>query len=336
MTHGLLPNLKSGSIWFKGNHYNQLNGFDRRLHFDGLNVANPGTLRHRNGEVLPWSMDRQPMGTLQLLYTTTTHDFIWEGIMTQGNYSKAAKYAVYCQEVYQNFSTIRFGGLTQKPILIDRKATDTQCAILPENTEITIVFRGSESSFDWDTNFASQQERAEFDQKIIQGEIVDAADREKVYPYPDGGSSGAMMHRGFVRAYFSVRDEIHDYIKGRTISTVITTGHSLGGALATLCAIDIQYNFSEQIKTIESYTFGSPKVGNDKFRDSFNRRVPKSYRFVHGMDIVAELPRWWQGGYHHVDKELRIGRRLSLNFLSDRFKDHAIARYIEVLKSTAR
>jgi hypothetical protein len=52
------------------------------------------------------------------------------------------------------------------------------------------------------------------------------------------------------------------------------------------------------------------------------------------MDMVAELPRPWQGGYHHVDKEFRIGRRFSLNFVSDRFKDHAIARYIEVLKAT--
>jgi predicted lipase len=252
------------------------------------------------------------------------------------DYTKAAKYAVYCQEVYQKFSEIRFSGLTQKPILIDQKKTDTQCAILPDGTGITIVFRGSESSFDWDTNFATRQERAEFDRKIIQGEIVDQEDREKVYPYPDGSRSGALMHRGFITAYFSVRDEIHNYIKGRPISTAIATGHSLGGALATLCAIDIQYNFSDQVKTIEAYTFGSPKVGNDGFRDSFNRRVPNSYRFVHGMDMVAELPRPWQGGYHHVNQEFRIGRRWSLNIVSDRFKDHAIARYIEVLRSMAR
>jgi triacylglycerol lipase len=251
------------------------------------------------------------------------------------DYAKAAKYAVYCQEVYQNFSTIQFGGLTQKPVLIDEKKTDTQCAILPDRAEITIVFRGSESSFDWDTNFATRQERAEFDRKIIQGEIVDAEDREKIYPYEGESSSGAMMHRGFITAYFSVRDSIHDYmLRNPSVSKVVTTGHSLGGALATLCTIDIQYNFSSRVKTIEAYTFGSPKVGNTGFRDSFNRRVPNSYRFVHGMDMVAELPRPWQGGYHHVDKEFRIGRRFSLNFVSDRFKDHAIARYIEVLRTT--
>ncbi|HEY9734998.1 MAG TPA: lipase family protein [Trichocoleus sp.] len=252
------------------------------------------------------------------------------------DYSRAAKYAVYCQEVYQNFSAIKFGGLAQQPVLIDRKNTDTQCAILPDGNTIAIVFRGSESSFDWDTNFATQQERAEFDQKIIQGAIVDGEDREKIYPYEGESSSNAKMHRGFVAAYFSVRDEIHDYIKNQPVSTAVVTGHSLGGALATLCAVDIQYNFSDKLQTIEAYTFGSPKVGNDGFTESFNRRVPNSYRFVHGMDIVAELPRWWQGGYQHVNSELRIGQRFSLNFVSARVKDHAIARYIEVLRSTAR
>lgn len=253
------------------------------------------------------------------------------------DYSKAARCAVYCKDVYKKFSdNLQFSGLTQKPVLINRQQTDTQCAILPDGAGITIVFRGSESSFDWDTNFATRQERAEFDQKIIRGEIVDVEDKEKVYPYQDGSSSNALMHQGFVKAYFSVRNEIHDYVKSRPISTVIATGHSLGGALATLCAVDVQYNFSNKVKTIEAYTFGSPKVGNDGFRDSFNRRILNSYRFVHGMDIVAELPRWWQGGYHHIDKEVRIGRRFSLNILSDRFKDHAIDRYIEVLRSMSR
>jgi triacylglycerol lipase len=251
------------------------------------------------------------------------------------DYSKAARCAVYCQEVYQNFSTIRFGGLNEQPFLIDQKKTDTQGAILPDGAGITIVFRGSESSFDWDTNFATRQERAEFEQQIIQEAIIDTEDKEKIYPYEGASSSGALMHRGFVTAYFSVRDEIHNYIRSRDLSSATVTGHSLGGALATLCAVDIQYNFSKKVPLIELYTFGAPKAGNDGFRNSFNERVPNSYRFVNGMDLVAELPRWWQG-YRHVDKEFRIGQRFSLNFLSARFQDHAIARYIEVLKSMAR
>ncbi|NEP01714.1 MAG: lipase family protein [Symploca sp. SIO2E9] len=244
------------------------------------------------------------------------------------DYSKALKYAVFCQEVYQNFSTIKFGGLVEEPVLIDEKGTDTQCAILPDGEEITIVFRGSDSSFDWGTNFDTRAKRTEFDQQIIRQEIV--AKQDKLYPYKQQSTSGSLMHSGFVRAYFSVRDEIRKYISNHELSKITVTGHSLGGALATLCAVDIQYNFSYKA-SIEIYTFGAPRVGNNGFRKAFNRRVPNSYRFVNGMDIVPELPRWWQG-YRHVDTEFRIGSRFSLKFLSAKFKDHAIDKYINLLK----
>lgn len=248
------------------------------------------------------------------------------------NYANAVKYAVLCQKVYENFSSLKFDGITVKPILISEPKTDTQCAILAEGTTAIVVFRGSESSEDWETDFNTKLDRAQFDQNVVQGLIVKT--QEKTYPYAGSSRSGALMHQGFVTAYFAVRDPIHDYIKTNSITNVVVTGHSLGGALATLCAVDIQYNFSNTV-TIEAYTYGAPNVGNDGFRDSYNQRVPNSYRIVHGMDLVPELPRWWQG-YRAVDKEIRIGQRFSLNFVSQRFKDHAIDRYIAVLSQLAK
>ncbi len=41
------------------------------------------------------------------------------------------------------------------------------------------------------------------------------------------------------------------------------TGHSLGAAIATHCAIDLFTNFG--IKDFTLYTFGSPRVGDDAF-----------------------------------------------------------------------
>lgn len=252
------------------------------------------------------------------------------------NYSKAQKNAVYCQEVYQDFSSIKLSGISEKPVLISNTKTDTQCAILTEGSDITIVFRGSESSYDWNTNLNTKQEQKEFNEKIIKDGIVAGPAQDQIYPYPGESSSGAMMHQGFVTAYFSVKDDIHAFFKNHTIANVTVTGHSLGGALATLCAVDLQYNFGTQISRLEVYTYGSPKVGNDGFQKSYNRRVVNSYRFVHGMDIVPEVPRWWQGNYRHVDQEFRIGKRLSWHFLSDRFKNHAIAQYIDALKALAK
>lgn len=249
------------------------------------------------------------------------------------DYARALRYAIFCKKVYEQFSpNFKFDGITEAPVLISESKTDTQCAILTEGTAATIVFRGSESSADWETDFNTPLERAQFDQNVIR-ELI-AAPQEKTYPYAGPSSSGALMHRGFVAAYFAVREQIHDYIKNHPVSSVVVTGHSLGGALAKLCAVDIQYNFSKQV-SIEAFTYGAPKVGNDGFRDSYNERVPNSYRVVHGMDIVPEIPRWWQG-YRAVDKEFRIGQRFSINFVSQRFKDHAIDRYIEVLRQLAK
>jgi len=247
------------------------------------------------------------------------------------DYSKAVKYAVFCQQVYENFNTVQFDGITVKPIFVTEAKTDTQCAILTDGTAATIVFRGSKSAENWETDFDTTLERTQFDQKVIRELIV--VPQEKIYPYASSSSSGALMHTGFVTAYFAVRDQIHDYIRNSAVSSVVATGHSLGGALATLCAVDIQYNFSDKIM-IEAYTYGAPKVGNEGFQNSYNQRVPNSYRLVHGMDIVPELPRWWQG-YRAVDKEFRIGQRFSVRFISQRFKDHAIERYIAVLKELA-
>ena len=251
------------------------------------------------------------------------------------NYSKAAKCALLSQEVYQDFTPqLRFSEFADAtPKLIEQANTDTQCAILSDatGTAIYIVFRGSEKRLDWDTNVNFKQVQLEFQRKIVQEEIVQ--EQEQIYPYQGESRSGAKMHRGFVDAYLSVREQIHNYLRSHAAPRVTVTGHSLGGALATLCAVDAQYNFSN-IK-IDIYTFGAPRVGNSGFRESFNRRVPDSHRFVYGMDVVPSLPRPWQG-YRHVEQEHRLGSRWSMNFFSQRLKDHQISNYISTLTMIAK
>jgi triacylglycerol lipase len=250
------------------------------------------------------------------------------------DYSKAIKCALLSREVYQDFSQLRFSVFPDiTPDFYEQPRTDTQCAIFsdaPGNC-IYIVFRGSEKRIDWDTNLNFKQDVVEFKQEVIQEQIVQ--DREQIYPYTGESRSGAQMHRGFAAAYMSVREQLHHYLNNHAAASVTVTGHSLGAALATLCAVDVQYNFSNKF-TIAIYTFGAPRVGSDGFRESFNRRVPNSHRFVYGMDIVPALPRTWQG-YGHVDTEHRLGSRFSLNFLSQRFKDHDILNYVTALKELA-
>lgn len=247
------------------------------------------------------------------------------------DYGKAKQYAIACQESYRDFSDQQFSGEPETVVPIENELTDTQCFVLVTGSTMTIVFRGSNSLMDWKGNFTSQQMQAEFDRKIVKKTITNSDESETIYPYEEPSQSGVKLHRGFSRAYFSVRDRIHEQIRQQSVDRVTVTGHSLGGALALLCVVDVQYNFGDQLAQIESYTFGAPRAGNRAFKASYERRVPRSYRFVNGMDIVVELPRWWQGYPRHVANQIRLGKRVSWKLLTAPFKDHAITDYIQAL-----
>lgn len=49
---------------------------------------------------------------------------------------------------------------------------------------------------------------------------------------------------------------------------------SLGGALATLCALDLKLNFGA--RDVRLYTYGSPRVGNSVFAEWFESQIEAS------------------------------------------------------------
>ncbi|KAI5065351.1 hypothetical protein GOP47_0020046 [Adiantum capillus-veneris] len=91
----------------------------------------------------------------------------------------------------------------------------------------------------------------------------------------------------------------------KNVRRVICMGHSLGGALATLCAQWCQYVAYKKAQ-IWCVTVGSPRVGNTEFAQDFDMNVVKdgrSYRVVNKGDIVPYIP-WigtpWSTVYKHV------------------------------------
>lgn len=82
---------------------------------------------------------------------------------------------------------------------------------------------------------------------------------------------------------------------------VIVTGHSLGGALATFCALDLKLQHNET--DLQLYTLGSPRVGNEGFFNFFHNWIGDSVRIVHNFDIVPSLPPTFLG-YHHIAREV--------------------------------
>ena len=91
--------------------------------------------------------------------------------------------------------------------------------------------------------------------------------------------------------------------------TVLFTGHSLGGALATLAAFDLSHRStcwkSNKPQKIAMYNFGSPRVGNKAFATEFNRVVPHAWRLVNRNDAVVTVPRLV--GYCHVGHAVIVG-----------------------------
>jgi predicted lipase len=233
------------------------------------------------------------------------------------DYAVALKCARLCKEIYRDFSGLKFSDYPDiEPTFVesqDSGFTDTQAAILNELTSdrLYIVFRGSDKSIDWINNFQF---------------------RQQIYPYGDGNSA-VQFHRGIMMAYFAVRKSLLEAMDRFVGQQVIVTGHSLGGALATIAALDIQYNLGQKRDLrFEVYTFGSPRVGNAAMVASYNGRIPNSYRFIYGWDVVTRVPRTWQG-FDHVDKAFQLGSRWTWQVISRRINDHSIDGYIAGLES---
>ncbi|GAB4816054.1 hypothetical protein N2152v2_003100 [Parachlorella kessleri] len=74
---------------------------------------------------------------------------------------------------------------------------------------------------------------------------------------------------------------------------VLCTGHSLGGALATLASYDVARE-AERLRAagldvqVQLYTYGAPRPGNHAFARDFLRTVPDSWDVIHGDDAVAK------------------------------------------------
>lgn len=151
---------------------------------------------------------------------------------------------------------------TKRGFFLDTK-TDTQ-AMLVESTGVApfavLVFRGTEQT-PKDAFIDANVGRIPLDESKID------------------------VHDGFLNALDSVWGEIEEALDLLPYDcTIFYTGHSLGAALATLAAARTLP--TKPLKAV--YTFGSPRVGNQKFVDSLNG-IP-FYRVVDDQDFVTTLP----------------------------------------------
>ena len=138
---------------------------------------------------------------------------------------------------------------------------DTQCfiachGVLNEpGSYVVLSFRGTESFKD---------------------AMVDA--KAMLEKLPDGGR----VHTGFLKAYRLVEKEILSSLVPYKDMPLYITGHSLGGGLSILAT-----RFLSDDNLAATYTFGCPRVGDQKFLDYIYTPV---YRIVNSSDIVTRVP----------------------------------------------
>ena len=118
------------------------------------------------------------------------------------------------------------------------------------------------------------------------------------------------VHTGFWGQYTSMRElcipqamKAHEqYPQYR----MIITGHSLGGALATLAASDIRkLEDPWYMANTELYTYGSPRIGNEATARFLTEQSDYSYRVTSMHDIVPRVPPI-HADYWHMQPEYWI------------------------------
>jgi len=98
----------------------------------------------------------------------------------------------------------------------------------------------------------------------------------------------ARVHRGIYRKYLSLRDQLHDAVVQHAPRRLLLTGHSLGGALATMAAADLNAHFQDV--TLDVVTFGAPRTGNKEFAALLQSSVNLYVRVSDPVDLVTDLP----------------------------------------------
>ncbi len=142
----------------------------------------------------------------------------------------------------------------------DKKSTQAMAFVTGEI--LFIVFRGTEP-----TKFS------------------DIAADLNFFQLKDSKYKTGKVHAGFKKALDLVWADIESYLsKNLSNKKVIVTGHSLGAALATLCANRLSKDYNADITL---YTFGSPRVGDKKWASNF---TVSAFRFVNNNDIVPAVP----------------------------------------------
>lgn len=110
------------------------------------------------------------------------------------------------------------------------------------------------------------------------------------------------LHTGFAKGWQEVADAATRGVEAARAAhadyRLVVTGHSLGGAIATLAGAYLRRGGLPA----DVYTYGSPRVGNDHFANFMTAQPGVDWRVTHRDDPVPRLPPIFTG-YRHISPE---------------------------------
>ena len=155
----------------------------------------------------------------------------------------------------------------------------SQAALIEHDKFLCYAFRGTDEKGDWLTN-------------------LNAIGAEEF--------AGGKFHRGFVGSFSDVwasLNQIYWEKRREKKRPIFITGHSLGGALATICAAYFNY---KDWPYMGLYTFGSPRCVEKHTARIFNMECrERAFRFQNSSDIVTRMPSRVLG-YSHIGMNLFV------------------------------
>lgn len=182
--------------------------------------------------------------------------------------------------------------------------------LLTSKENNVLVFRGTQTQAEWLKNLNANQQQ---------------------YISPTGKAIGE-VHEGFFQLTNELTPSLNEVVKqlDPTIPFYIT-GHSLGGAVATLAALEIAQNVPQLKKQLQLYTYASPRVYSPTLARIHSQLIPNSYRIVNLGDTVPLVPPVTIGNsYVHIGQEWSF-----LAQFGDVLLNHVVDTYITAMEQEA-
>jgi len=199
-------------------------------------------------------------------------------------YNELVRYTKYASGAYQVLCPRPMGNTLVAQFISPITATQGFIARDDTRKELVVAFRGSR----------------EISSAIIDTSLLLSPLRGPGLPE----NTDAHVHTGFLYAFRSVGDRVLNVLREQFKEfpqyDVTVSGHSLGGAIASIAALSIRNSFPDA--ALRLFTFGQPRTGDHSFAELVETLigVDNVFRGVHSFDGVPTMIPTRLGYKHHA------------------------------------